>query len=495
MKKNNHMNIYISIFIIFLLPCFIYSQEYHKDKIIVNFDSKKNAENFQKTKEYLEFIKKYDIKKFHQYYKGVHKYNHRHSKKLAGIYFIEFNGNLNKVIKYFEKNPIISSVRKVEINLPLNEPNDYGIQGGVLVQQTYLDLIQAKNAWNITEGNSEIVIAISEKYGFDASHEELTNKIVGYTSQDVLTTSNKHGNGVAGIAAAETNNSIGISSIGYNCSLSLYFSGMDEVFKAAEEGADIINCSWIYRNYVQDDQDCIELIYDVFDAVIVAGAGNGPNGVHCGDGHGYCYPASYDNVISVSSVGHIYEYGTDDPNYGQLNWIDVHEQIIGTDEMHTHNDKVSLVAPGYNLYTLENNNEYKSQWGTSFASPLTAGTCALIRSINPCLSAYEIKNIVISSTDDIYNLEANQSYIGLLGSGRLNAFNAVKKAYYLSCIISENIQEDKYRSKLCLENVNCIGNEVNFFSVNGVEIFGGFEIANGTSVNFNSTSIDEINCN
>jgi subtilisin family serine protease len=67
--------------------------------------------------------------------------------------------------------------------------------------------------------------------------------------------------------------------------------------------------------------------------------------------------------------------------------------------------------------------------GTSFATPIVAGVCGLIKSINPCLTPAEIQYIIKSTTDPI--ADAAQ-YSGLVGTGRINAYQAVLLAsdYY-----------------------------------------------------------------
>ncbi|WP_254510507.1 S8 family serine peptidase [Anatilimnocola floriformis] len=58
--------------------------------------------------------------------------------------------------------------------------------------------------------------------------------------------------------------------------------------------------------------------------------------------------------------------------------------------------------------------------GTSFATPLVAGTAALIRSLAPYLTAVEVKNLIINTADKIpYMNNLN------VADGRLNAFTAL----------------------------------------------------------------------
>jgi hypothetical protein len=74
------------------------------------------------------------------------------------------------------------------------------------------------------------------------------------------------------------------------------------------------------------------------------------------------------------------------------------------------------------------NNSYDSFWGTSFASPIVAGTIALMFSANPCLSSDNVRDIIKSTAFNIDNIPENSQYIGLLGAGRIDAYKAVKAA-------------------------------------------------------------------
>lgn len=61
--------------------------------------------------------------------------------------------------------------------------------------------------------------------------------------------------------------------------------------------------------------------------------------------------------------------------------------------------------------------------GTSFAAPIVAGVCALMKSIDPCLTPTLAKNIIRSNADPV--LDAS-SYPGMVGAGRINAERCVK---------------------------------------------------------------------
>ena len=264
----------------------------------------------------------------------------------------------------------------------------------------------------------------------ETTHEDLTNQIIQNFDNNPST--NPHGTLVSGHVAAHTNNSIGISGVGYNCKMvtSDNIGNHNDVLLLSQmPNVKVINLSWRYCTYSSILELLYKEIWDDNQVVVVCGAANGTNRTSCGNGHDYAYPASYDHTISVSSVGHKNPIGYVSPIYGPNNWKDVHEEVIGDpNSSHTHNDKVDICAPGYNVLTTKENNTYGGSWGTSFASPIVAGVCGLMYSANPCLSPNSLRDILKNTADDIYNIPENQPYLGQLGTGRVNAFEAVKAA-------------------------------------------------------------------
>lgn len=306
---------------------------------------------------------------------------------------------------------------------PLYDPNDFALD---LSEQNGLDLIRAKDAWEITKGSSSIIVGINDSY-IETSHEDLEDKI-----EEVMAngSTNWHGVAVSFCAAGDTDNNTGLSSIGFDTRIKFKTSyNVPNMYALAADGADIVNASYRSCTYSSTEQTAIDDIHDM-GVIIVAAAGNGPTRTSCGaDGHGYCYPASYEHVISVTSVAHSYPYGYIHPTYGAYGWEDCHEDSISNPtSMHTHNDNVDLCAPGYTVSSATLNDSYTSVWGTSFASPIVAGLCALVLSENPNLSPDEVESILKSTAFDVTTISENSGYDGLLGAGRINAYAAVNAA-------------------------------------------------------------------
>ena len=297
---------------------------------------------------------------------------------------------------------VVSQVEYAPVYETMDVTDDYNT---VFSEDYALDLISAQGAWDISTGNSDIVLAISDQNYF-ANHEELQGKYVYYDSTN--TSSQTHGTAVAIAAAGSTNNNLGKSAIGYNSSLALYRMNYSEVLAASYAGHRVINLSWTsgcsYNQYIQD------IINEVYEngTFIVAAAGNGST---CGGPENLVYPAAFDNVFSVTSVG---------PQ-------DNHERTIGNaSSTHQHNASVDLSAPGYDIAISAAPGWYLFGTGSSYATPLVTGTIGLILDVNPCISNEEISWVLKTSANNIEAL--NPDYAGLLGAGRLNARAAVEMA-------------------------------------------------------------------
>lgn len=285
----------------------------------------------------------------------------------------------------------------------LETPNDYNL---TYVNNWALDLIGAQTAWTFTTGNPNLNVAISDQ-NYYQNHEELTGKINYYDETNTATRT--HGTAVATIVAGNTNNGIGNSSIGYNTTLSLFRMNYNEALMASYSGARVINLSWTsgctYNSYAQA---AIDEIWNN-GTFIVAAAGNGST---CGGPDALVYPAAYNHVFAVTSIG----------QYDNI------ERTIGNPSTrHQTNSSVDLCAPGFDVPLTIAPGWYATGNGTSFAAPYVTGTVALMLSVNESLTNDEIENILKITATNIDSI--NPSYIGRIGSGRLNSSDAVRIAY------------------------------------------------------------------
>ncbi|GGE23123.1 S8 family peptidase [Psychroflexus salis] len=257
------------------------------------------------------------------------------------------------------------------------------------------------------------------------------------------TTSGGHGVSVASVAAGDTGNTEGISSIGYDSSLILSSGGPSftsnsypnsiagQCLFLAENHDEIkvINISLVGGN--SDVQASIfEFLNQTLNVTVVAAAGNGfLHATYAIPPTTYVYPASYEHVLSVSSVGSYQPYGSVYDNGATVGWKDVHQFVVGNDFFtHQHNDKVDIVAPGYTIPVARGLDTYQFGKGTSYASPMVAGVAALMYSLHPTITATRVKEILQETAVFIDDIPENEQYAGLLGAGRVNAYAAVLQA-------------------------------------------------------------------
>lgn len=426
-------------FILILFSCFTLAQSTTKSLYIkiddTNFSVVKNPDNTLK----LTFLSnstlntkfsKYKILKFQKAFPTAR------SLSLKNVYefqYIESNNLSSSTINQdFPNNEPISEPKKLSYI-----PNDYRINSW---GTDYLDLINVKGAWNITTGNSNIKIGISEWLPF-MNHEELIGKVVQVNSSSII---DSHATMVSGMAAGNTNNGKGTVGIGWNCSLLSSNTGLNNMLLMSQAGSRVVNGSWYSgdcsnNRYSQIEQDVVNEIRSN-GTILVFAAGNSTT---CGSRLNYpIYPASYKNVISVSGVGDR-PVGFSYAGYN-LYWRDRIEEVIGNQTTTYHwNDHVDIAAPSFALYLPSysysnptNTSFYDGAWGTSFAAPQVAGAVGLMLSANNCLDSDEVDTILKLTSVRLDTIAENAYYKPYLekGAGRLNAEFAVR----LSKLMKEN---------------------------------------------------------
>ena len=87
--------------------------------------------------------------------------------------------------------------------------------------------------------------------------------------------------------------------------------------------------------------------------------------------------------------------------------------------------KPDLVAPGAFINTTDINGNYKISSGTSFAAPHVAGTAALILQKNPELTPQELKSILMTTSEIVYDQFDDRFPIEVSGNGRIDASKAI----------------------------------------------------------------------
>jgi thermitase len=322
------------------------------------------------------------------------------------------------------------------IGQPLTDPGT----GSPTLSGTSDADIDAPEGWNISTGSSDIVIAILDS-GIDCNSVELNGKCLGaamnFVSEyeglaDIL----GHGTHVAGIAAANTDNGIGIAGVGWNSSIvSLKVcygwpaflpllgvcpvsASIEAITHAADMGYDVINMSYgsdevdsngapiALAGHSEAEAAAVSYAWNN-NVVIVAAAGNNANTT-------LSYPAAYPEVIAVAATN------SDDnlasfSSFGN-NWVSV--AAPGENILSTFPDAACAAAlPGYD----PGDSCLTWQSGTSMASPHVAGAVALVRAV--VASNEEARDLIESGADQIG--AGGQNFLAWTQHGRLNIYQAL----------------------------------------------------------------------
>lgn len=274
----------------------------------------------------------------------------------------------------------------------------------------YFDAINVRRAWDITRGSSDIVVAIVDN-GFDLNHPEFSGKIVkpmnipernSHIFPIIDKDGNDHGTHVAATAVGHIDNNNGVGGIAPGCKLMPIQVAtadgimtttcvLDGILYAIYNGASVVNISlgpvppdWFktlspmeqVKHIADDDQRLGEVwrkVYEIsqkYNCIIVTSAGN-HNIVS-----GYASKTRAQSVIVVSAVDRTYRKAYFS-NYGSYANLTTNYSTVS--------------APGVDILNAVNNGRYAVLQGTSMASPIVAGTVALLKSVNPDLSVEEIK--------------------------------------------------------------------------------------------------------
>ena len=297
-------------------------------------------------------------------------------------------------------NPLIDFVEEDFRIPPSIIPNDQYYSS-----EWHLEKISAPEAWDISKGDSNIIIAVLDS-GVDPNHPDLSSKLLqgynfydnNYNTTDVY----GHGTKVAGVAAALTNNVIGVSSIGWQCSIlplrvtdtnGYAYSSLlaKALIYAADRGAKVAVISFaIFGGSMISD--AAKYFMDKGGLVIAAG------------GNDNTYHSDPDNpyIISVSAT-------TSSDSRASFS---------------SYGPYIDLSAPGSGIYTTIRGGSYGSVSGTSFSAPLTAGLAALIFSANPSLNPIQVEQIMKSTAVDL----GDPGYDVYYGYGRIDALRALAQA-------------------------------------------------------------------
>jgi subtilisin family serine protease len=348
---------------------------------------------------------------------------------LSRIYRLHLapDADVLRVVRELNANPAVAYAEPDYLAHVVATPNDplYGGQWG-------LPQINAPAAWDVVTGATDVVIAVVDA-GMDTSHPDLAGQlwtnpgeIAGNSVDDDnngcvddvhgwnivdddgnLSDNTGHGTQVAGVIAAATDNGQGVAGVCWNCRLMVvkvtqsggianYSDIAAGVAYAAQKGAEVVNLS--LGGYSDSATLRAAVAAASQTAVVVGGAGND-------DRSDAFYPAAYDDYVLAVAGTTSGDTKVGTSNYGT--WVDVS-------------------APGEAITTTFDGGVYGSTSGTSMAAPFAAGLAGLLRSQHPAWSANMARAQIVQTADGIDGL--NPGYAGKLGSGRIDADQAVSTA-------------------------------------------------------------------
>ncbi|MCX6645230.1 MAG: S8 family serine peptidase [bacterium] len=335
----------------------------------------------------------------------------------------------SSIVKYAE----VNGIRYVDI-IPDDTYEDQEYENG---------LLHLYEAWDITEGTLDTLICVIDS-GAMRDHPDLAANIIdgedfinpigdglgGETPGDGQDNDNDgypdgnvgHGTHCAGILGAVGNNDEGVSGHSWNTKimpLRVFPTDGDSgamedaiaealVYAADYGGVDGISMSFGAFGGSQAEQDAINYAWNK-GCVLVAAAGNN-------DSSSPFYPAAYANVLSVAATDSN-DKKADFSNYGST--IDVCAPGV---------DIISSIFYEYSGSpdSVPENQRYAVYNGTSMACPQVSGLVALIATQFPAYTNTQIVDQIKFTADNIDS--QNPSYIGKLGSGRINDYRAVTTA-------------------------------------------------------------------
>lgn len=227
----------------------------------------------------------------------------------------------------------------------------------------------------------------------------------GYGNNSVEGPDAFHGTHVAGIIAARRNNKIGIDGVAQNVQIMVLRAVPDgderdkdvanAIIYAVENGASVINMSFGKGEspYKQVVDDAIRFA-EKKDVLIVHAAGN--------SGEDLTTAENYPNDRFAKPKGFLWWKKKKAKNYIT---IGANGPSAGTDLVAGFSnygaEDVDIFAPGVAIISTAPDNKYKEAQGTSMAAPVVSGVAALIRSYYPTLTAEQVKDVLMESTNPI----------------------------------------------------------------------------------------------
>ncbi|MGZ4038215.1 MAG: S8 family serine peptidase, partial [Bacteroidia bacterium] len=315
--------------------------------------------------------------------------------------------------------------------------------------QYHLQTINAYGAWNISKGDTNVIIGITDT-GTEPTHPDLKGNIkhnyadpvdgvdndgdgyidnfsgwdLGVNDNDPTWQSNVHGVHVSGIASASTDNVTGIAGVGFKCKFlpikiadasGNLIASYEGIKYAADHGCKVVNCSWGSTGGGQYGQDIVTYATINKDMLVVAAAGND-------NADELFYPAAYRYVLSVGNTTQADDKNVSS-NFGYF---------------------IDVCAPGTNILSTWAAGTYNgAQSGTSMSSPCVAGAIGIVRSYFTGYTAMQAGERLRVTCDNIYAVPGNAPYQNKLGKGRINLFRALNDPNMPSVVYENIVARDR----------------------------------------------------
>ncbi|MCY3765717.1 MAG: S8 family serine peptidase [Gemmatimonadetes bacterium] len=275
-----------------------------------------------------------------------------------------------------------------------------------LADNIWINTVEASGRPGVDDDNNGYV---DDVRGWDFTHTPTLPAKGDYLSPDNdPMDESSHGTRVAGIAAAVTDNGLGIAGVAPDAALmslragvtlqsNLTFLEEDDlaaaILYAVENGAHIINMSWGGPESAFLIRDAVRYAAGS-GLVLVSSAGNSGE-------FGLSYPAAMDETIAVGATA-------------------PQDRIAAFSSLGV---PLDLVAPGSGTLTTMPGNRYAHASGTSFAAPHVAGLTALILSRRPDLTREQVRTLLTASVIDL----GPEGWDSSSGAGRIDAAILLEK--------------------------------------------------------------------
>ncbi|MBP9583237.1 MAG: S8 family serine peptidase, partial [Ignavibacterium sp.] len=277
--------------------------------------------------------------------------------------------------------------------------------------------IDAPEAWQIFMGSSSVKLGVIDS-GVEITHDDLTGKSSGDLPENYPYDSYAHGTHVAGISGAKHNNFGKVKGVDANVLVNSkkVFSGSvydpsigrdvaawggdnnayNKIVEAVNEGSNTLNNSYGGPTNSTILRMAFAYAYKM-NRVAVVSMGNKNSSTPS-------YPAAFgQGILAVGSTTD-FDVRSYFSNYGS---------------------NIDVTAPGSSILSTWRGNDYNTISGTSMASPIVAGIATLLKGYNPNLYNDDIEQIIRISADDV-NFSTHPGWDQYLGTGRVNAYNALR---------------------------------------------------------------------